>query len=195
MKGLGGLILAGGEGRRMDYQNKGLVQFGTQALIDPVLQLLKQVCQYVAISANQDIERYEEFGVDVFKDIAPWIGCGPLGGVCSSLMQFPHELDFIQVVPCDSPFLNRSVIEQLHQQLSTSQDFAVYAATKSQQHPVIFQCRSEAWENLQLFLKQNKKHSIRHWLAQIQAKPVYFSDDALFVNMNDAASLKQHLQS
>ena len=191
----GGLILAGGEGRRMGYQNKGLLQFGEQKLIDPALQLLQHNCQYVAISANQDLACYQKFGVDVFTDIDPWIGCGPLAGVCSSVVKFPDTIDFIQVVPCDSPFLNRSVLEKLYQQLIDCQDAAVYAATASQQHPVMFQFRRSALAQLQDFLKQNQKHSIRMWLAQVEAKAVYFSDETLFANINDAASLQHYTPS
>lgn len=192
MKNLAGLVLAGGEGRRMGYQNKGLLQFGHQKLINPAINVLKQACEYTAISANQNIEEYQAFALNIFQDISPWLKCGPLGGVCSSVSMFPKKMDFIQVFPCDSPFLEVQVVERLHQQLLDSRDLACYAATESQIHPVIFQFKYEALENLKLFLKNNQKKSIRQWLKTIQATPVYFLNETLFTNVNDLESLQQH---
>lgn len=189
---LGGLVLAGGEGRRMGYQNKGLMPFGAFDLIDPVLQMLRQQCPYVAISANQDIARYQQKQVDVWMDRQPWVNCGPLGGVYSSVLSFPAEIDVIQVVPCDSPFIDQQVVQRLSEQLAQQKSLVVYASTATQIYPVIFQFRRQAMPHLQHYLMTEKKQSIRKWLAQMNAETVLFEDDFPFININDVETLQQH---
>ncbi len=190
---LGGLVLSGGEGRRMGYQNKGLMPLGNNIdLIDPVLRLLREQCQYVAISANQDIAVYQQKKLDVWTDVKPWVNCGPLGGVYSSVLQFPPEIDVIQVVPCDSPFIDQHVIQRLSAQRIQQNHLAVYAATKSQIYPVIFQFKREAMSHLQHYLQTELKHSIRKWLAQIHAEAVMFDDDSPFTNINDVTTLQRY---
>jgi molybdenum cofactor guanylyltransferase len=190
---LGALILAGGLGSRMGYQNKGLIKFGKYHLIDPVLSILKQHCAYVAISANQDVEQYSNKNVDVWVDQIPWKGLGPLAGVNSSVPYFPENIQYIQVVPCDSPFINSNVIQKLFEKLKASDVLAVYAQTSSQIYPVIFQFKRAALIQLSEYLMASNKHSIRRWLSEIGAIAVNFEDDDIFINMNDMQTLNQYL--
>lgn len=190
---LGGLVLAGGLGSRMGYKNKGLMPFGDQYLIDPVIHVLKKQCDYVAISANQDIEQYQQKGLDVWSDHEPWLGLGPLGGVYSSASQFPADIDTIQVVPCDSPFISEQVIVKLSQQLNLKFAKAVYAKSVNQIYPVIFQFKRQDLGELKQYLVSQSKHSIRQWLHHMQAVAIDFEDDSQFININDFQTLQHYL--
>lgn len=192
-KRLGALVLAGGLGQRMGFKNKGLISFGQHNLIDPVLKAVQQCCAYVAISANQDIEMYQQKNVDVWQDVEPWSGCGPLAGVCSSEEHFPKSIEYIQVVPCDSPFINEQVIQALSHHLQNTAHSAVYAKTETQIYPVIFQFRRSEISRLRTYLMQSNKHSIRKWLQDVGAESVDFENDSLFINMNDMDTLERHL--
>lgn len=190
---LGGLVLAGGLGSRMNYKNKGLVPFRDQHLIDSVIQVLKKQCDYVAISANQDIAQYEQKGLDVWLDDESCLGLGPLGGVYSSVRHFPQNIDTIQVVPCDSPFISERVIATLSQQLSFQSANAVYAQSASQIHPVIFQFKRQILTELKQYLATQSKHSIRQWLHDVGAVAIDFEDDSEFININDFQTLQHYL--
>ena len=187
---LGGLILAGGQGSRMGYVNKGLQPWCTGRLIHPALQVLQQECAYVAISANHDVPLYQTMGVEVWPDALQWVGCGPLAGVISSVAQFPKYIETIQILPCDVPLLSTRVVKRLNEVLQGSIAPAVYAQTRSQTHPVICQLRRDALVNLAAFLQQAGKHSIRRWLLQMGAEAVWFEDESEFANVNDVATLK-----
>ena len=187
---LGGLILAGGQGSRMGYVNKGLQPWFTGRLIHPALQVLQQECAHVAISANHDVPLYQTMGVEVWPDALQWVGCGPLAGVISSVAQFPKYIETIQILPCDVPLLSTRVVKRLNEVLQGSIAPAVYAQTRSQTHPVICQLRRDALVNLAAFLQQAGKHSIRRWLLQMGAEAVWFEDESEFANVNDVATLK-----
>ena len=187
---LGGLILAGGQGSRMGYVNKGLQPWFTGRLIHPALQVLQQECAHVAISANHDVPLYQTMGVEVWPDALQWVGCGPLAGVISSVAQFPKYIETIQILPCDVPLLSTRVVKRLNEVLQGSIAPAVYAQTRSQTHPVICQLRRDALVNLAAFLQQAGKHSLRRWLLQMGAEAVWFEDESEFANVNDVATLK-----
>lgn len=188
---LGGLVLAGGLGSRMGYVNKGLQPWFTDTLITPAVGLLRQHCAHVAISANQDLAHYQTLGVEVWSDAPQWQGCGPLAGVVSSVVHFPGFIDSVQILPCDTPFLNADVIMTLSKALESGTTTAVYAQTEHQIHPVVCQFKYQALASLLEYLNTTGKHSIRRWLQQIAAQPVWFEDESQFANINDVATLNR----
>lgn len=188
---LGGLVLAGGQGSRMGYVNKGLQILRGRHMVDYALAALQQTCDEVFISANQDVADYLQKGVGVLQDAECWQGCGPLAGVMTAQAHFAAKIATIQVLPCDSPLVDAAVVHTLSQALHEGNARAVYAQTPEQMHPVVFQFKREAWDDLQQFLQHASKHSIRKWLHRIGAQAVMFKDEALFRNINDQASLER----
>ena len=63
-----GIILAGGEGRRMGGIDKGLTLFRGRPLIEHVIERLQpQVCD-IAISANRCLDDYGRYGFPLIRD-------------------------------------------------------------------------------------------------------------------------------
>ncbi|HLO93179.1 MAG TPA: molybdenum cofactor guanylyltransferase MobA [Burkholderiaceae bacterium] len=97
-----GLILAGGEGRRMGGQDKGLLLLEGRPLAAHALERLAPQVQAVLISANRHPEAYAALGVPVLADSLPGF-LGPLAGLLTGLLAC--ETDWLLSVPCDSPAL------------------------------------------------------------------------------------------
>ncbi len=57
-----GVILAGGEGRRMGGADKGLQLLNGRPLVQLVLERLRPQVDVLLISANRNLERYAGFG-------------------------------------------------------------------------------------------------------------------------------------
>ncbi len=83
---LTGIILAGGQGRRMGGQDKGLVQLDGRPLYQHVLERLRPQVDIVMINANRNIDRYQLSGCRVIQDVlmiipVRWpgstVGCSP----------------------------------------------------------------------------------------------------------------------
>ena len=98
-----GIILAGGKSSRMG-QDKGLMEYQGQKLIEYSIDVLRPVCDELLISANQP--GYEGFGIPVVAD--HYEDCGPVGGLHASLRASKHEWNL--VVGCDTPFLNKKLL-------------------------------------------------------------------------------------
>ena len=103
---LTGIILAGGESSRMG-SDKGWMTFRGKPLVWHALDLLVPICDDILVSAND--ARYETLGFPVVKDEVT--GAGPLGGLCASLKRSSSHGNL--VVPCDTPFLTRELIDYL----------------------------------------------------------------------------------
>ena len=102
-----GIILAGGENRRMG-QNKALLRLNGQTLVEDIIGKLQHLFQDVLIVSSHP-EAYRQFGVRVVCDIVP--GKGPLGGIYSGLVHSSSPWNF--VAACDMPFLNPGLIEHM----------------------------------------------------------------------------------
>ena len=109
--GVTGLILAGGQGRRMGGVDKGLQNFRGKRLVDHVYERLAPQVGGIVINANQNHDAYKTFGVRVVSDA---IGnfAGPLAGLQAGLSV--SRRPYLVSVPCDTPFLPEDLVARLY---------------------------------------------------------------------------------
>lgn len=185
------LVLAGGEGRRMGYLNKGLQPFHGRPLVAHVLDALRPHVDYLAVSANQDLPEYESLGVPVFADDPAFQVQGPLAGIVSALPQFPEGLDAMLVVPCDSPLLPADLVPRLADALFAPQGpRVVIAATEGSPHHGVFMLRPSVLLTLIPHLREGADFSLRAWLQRSPCGIVQFDDTPAFSNINDLQTLQ-----
>lgn len=186
---LGGLILAGGQGQRVKYQNKGLLLLNGKPLIDYLIKNLSIHVDYLAISANKQLTHYQSFNLPVYKDSNEFLGMGPLAGIISSCQFFPKELDAIQIVPCDTPFLPKDLVPKLAEALFTDpHNQLAYAATEKCIHPSIFLFKPAINEHLNKHLITGKR-SLKSWVYSHKSVEVPFADEKAFININHLSTL------
>lgn len=186
MDGVTGLVLAGGQGRRMGGVDKGLQLLHGRPMIVSVLARLAPQVSEIVINANQNLAVYAGFGHRVVPDA---IGgyAGPLAGLHAGLGAASHAL--VLTVPCDSPFLPLDLCARLQEKID-GKDLAV-ARTGDQPHPVFALVRTQVRENLQRFLAGGGR-KIDAWYASLQVVEVPFDDEAeAFRNINTRAELNQ----
>ena len=98
---LTGVILAGGEGRRMDGRDKGWIELAGKPMVELVLARLSPQVNSCMISANRNLDRYRALDVPVVSDGEVYLG--PLAGIVTALETI--STDFALVVPTDAPLL------------------------------------------------------------------------------------------
>ncbi len=99
-----GVILAGGQGRRLHGADKGLLEFAGKLLVEHLLLKLAPQVDRMMINANRNLTRYARYGVPVVGDETAE-RCGPLAGMVSAMRH--ATTDYILTTPCDSPLLPR----------------------------------------------------------------------------------------
>jgi len=186
MQGVSGIVLAGGQGRRMGGVDKGLQPLRGKPMIEWVLERLAPQVSEIIVNANQNIERYEKYGHRVVRDEIGGFA-GPLAGLHAGLKAAAHPL--VVTVPCDSPFLPSDLISRLRDSLG-EKDLAV-AKTGDQPHPVFALMKRQVRESLEAFLAQGGR-KIDAWYAALKVVEVPFDDEAeSFRNINTLEELRK----
>ncbi|HET7204236.1 MAG TPA: molybdenum cofactor guanylyltransferase MobA [Steroidobacteraceae bacterium] len=177
-----GLVLAGGLGRRMGGEDKGLVALAGRPMIEHVLDALRPQVAAVLINANRNRERYAQYGHPVVTDTLDGF-LGPLAGVLSAL---PHvATEFMATVPCDAPLIAPDLVRRLHAAcVSHEADIAV-ASDGERRQPVFLVLRARVAPALQAYLAGGGR-KIDAWFGQVRVADADFSDEPdTFVNVND----------
>ena len=184
---LTGVILAGGQGRRMGSVDKGLKLLRGKPMVQWVLERFSPQIDEVLINANQNLDVYAKFGHHVVPDEIGGFA-GPLAGLHRGLSAATH--DVIATVPCDSPFLPLDLIERLYAALSEKQADLAVARTGDQPHPVFCLCRKSVLPGLTAFLESGGR-KIDAWYAALKVVEVRFDDEAeAFSNINTVEELR-----
>lgn len=172
-----GLILAGGEGRRMGGRDKGLVEYKGRPLIDHVIQRLAPQVDELLISANRNLGNYGQRGYPVIIDDLPDFQ-GPLAGILAGLQRARHE--WVLTVPCDMPHLPGDLAPRLWAAANGNQ--IVVATDASRSHPAVMLIHASLAQKLAEYLKTGKR-SVHGFQESIGFATVSF-DARDMVNIN-----------
>jgi molybdopterin-guanine dinucleotide biosynthesis protein A len=182
-----GVILAGGQGRRMGSVDKGLKPLRGKPMVQWVLERFAPQVDEVLINANQNLDTYAQFDCKVVPDEIGGFA-GPLAGLHRGLSAAKHDL--IATVPCDSPFLPLDLIARLYAALDDKQADLAVARTGDQPHPVFCLCRKSVLPGLTAFL-QSGGRKIDAWYAALKVVEVLFDDEPdTFLNINTLKDLR-----
>ena len=181
-----GLLLAGGQGRRMGGADKGLLDFRGRPLAAWTLERLEPQVGTLLISANRNMERYGAFGCAVLTDELPDYA-GPLAGLHAALGV--AKTPWVATCPCDSPFLPLDLVARLTQALEASPAPLAFVRTGDGPQPVFMLCHRDLRDSLGDFLAGGGRR-IRSWQAEQGALPVDFADASAFANFNTLAELQ-----
>lgn len=107
IKGVAGVILAGGKSSRMG-SNKALLAYKGKPLIASIYQKMAELFDQVAVVTNNP-EDYSFLPCRKIPDIYP--GMGSIAGIHAGLSWSPEESIF--VVGCDMPFLDEKLVRWL----------------------------------------------------------------------------------
>jgi molybdopterin-guanine dinucleotide biosynthesis protein A len=182
-----GLILAGGQGRRMHGQDKGLIRCAGRPLIAYAIEALRPLCGQILINANRSLESYRTFGFKVICDCLPGFQ-GPLAGILTALQT--ANTPYLVTVPCDSPCLQSSTLQQLLKALIQARAKIALAHDGLRSHPVILALCTDLAEDLAAYLARGE-HKIDRWIWRHPWVKVDFSAcSAQFANINTYEELK-----
>ncbi len=183
-----GIVLAGGQGRRMGGVDKGLIEMDGLPLVAHVLRRFRGQVAETLINANQNLERYQAFGLPVIPDALGGF-VGPLAGLHAGMTQASQPL--VATVPCDSPFLPVDLVARLHHHLLAADAELAVAQTFDQPHPVFCLARRDLLPHLARFLAEGGR-KIDAWYASLRGIVVPFDDQAdAFRNLNTREELEQ----
>ena len=187
-----GVVLAGGQGRRMGNVDKGFVELAGRPLVAHVIERLAPQVGTIVVNANRNAERYAQFGYPVVADAIAGFA-GPLAGLHAGLSA--AKTPFVATSPCDSPFLPNDLVERLAKAFESNDLDIAVARTHDQPHPVFALVRRSVLPHLARFLEDGGR-KIDAWYASLPLAEVAFDDEEdAFRNINTHAELAQSAMS
>jgi molybdopterin-guanine dinucleotide biosynthesis protein A len=181
-----GVILAGGQGRRMGGVDKGLQTLDGRPLVQWVLERLAPQVGAVLINANRNLARYGEFGCPVIPDRIPDFA-GPLAGLHAALSQANTPL--LATAACDSPFLPADLVPRLRVALEAENAELAVVRTGDRVQRAFCLTRRELLPQLDAFLAAGER-KVGLWYASLRVVEVTFDDEAdAFSNINTPEQL------
>ncbi len=172
------IILAGGEGKRAGGSDKGLLLYKEKPLIEHVINTIKFQVDDIVISANRNIDSYEQYTNKVINDFSDNYR-GPLAGMAACLSHCKHEP--VLVVACDMPALPEDLVDRLAADI---QNRSINIATIDKHHQLAMIVKKDLLESIQQQLNDNQLKLIQ-WVESVSYATVSFDDipDA-FTNLN-----------
>lgn len=184
-----GLVLAGGEGRRMGGRDKGLEPFAGLPLFAHAAKRLDGQVAELLINANRNMDAYRLFAARVIEDIQGGFQ-GPLMGIYSGLRA--AKTPWLIVTPCDSPLLPNDLVARMINGIG-QHDIGV-AFDGERLHPVVALLRTSLADDLATSLAQGER-KVDRWYARHAWCKVDMSDcPEAFANLNSDAD-KQRLEA
>ncbi len=184
-----GVILAGGQGRRMGGQDKGLISYRQQPLIRHVIDRLKDQVDSLTINANRHIDQYQAFGYPIATDLLEGYQ-GPLSGMLSAMKQ--SKADYILTVPCDCPQISSLLRRRLMESLLMHQADIAVAHDGQRIQPVFALISRKLQPDLEHWLASGER-KIDLWMQRHHLIEVDFSDQQdCFINFNHPEDITEH---
>ncbi len=193
IKNCTGVILAGGENKRMPFL-KAFIEVNGKKIIERNLKIMKKLFKEVFIITNNP-EAYVYLSVPLLGDV--YNRRGPMTGILSALLNSSNMWVFISA--CDMPFINEHIIRYMSSKRGNYD--AVAPKLKGKMEPLC------AFYSKRLILSMEKTvvngtTSPRDFLKRKKVKYVYTDEikninDGLmsFINLNTPEDIKFHLHT
>lgn len=182
------VVLAGGRGRRLGGQDKGLMELDGKPLIKHILDLVTPQVNAVIINANRNQEIYADLGHPVISDTMTDYQ-GPLAGFAAALAA--SDTDYIMTLPCDGPYVPADLASRLSAAIIDNDAELAVAHDGQRMQPVYALLPRILLGSLQDFLDAGDR-KIDLWYARHNTALADFSDDIdTFFNINTDDDLRK----
>ena len=183
-----GVILAGGLARRMNNQDKGLINYKGRPLVSYAIAALTAVADLSLINANRNRDRYQAFGLPVIADQTDSFD-GPLAGVLTAM--FHTNAKVLVVMPCDTPLIKAEHLQKLLAARAVNDTDVAVAFDGERLHPVFLAIKTSLKTSLQDYLASGQR-KMECWLEQQNSVYADFSTEPeIFVNVNTPTELSE----
>ncbi|MES9944422.1 MAG: molybdenum cofactor guanylyltransferase MobA [Candidatus Thiodiazotropha sp.] len=175
------VILAGGRGRRMGGEDKGLIELNGKPLVQHVAAAIAPQVDAILINANRNQDRYKQLGYPVFADSLLNYQ-GPLAGFIAAMQLI--ETEDMLTLPCDGPLVPPDLVERLRKARQAADAEIAVAHDGKRLQPVYALIPKRLADSLQRYLDGGDR-KIDLWYEQHRVAHADLSDiPRTFININ-----------
>jgi molybdopterin-guanine dinucleotide biosynthesis protein A len=188
-----GVILAGGQARRMGGGDKSLLMLGGETLIARAIARARPQVEDLIISANGDPDRFASFDLPVVADTVSGF-LGPLAGILAGLEWMRANRPnarWLASFACDSPLFPTDMVEPLVTLARQSKSLIAVAESNERTHPVFAVWSADIAETSESVLVKDGFRKVEDWIANFPHRSLSFSADPVdpFLNVNTPGQL------
>jgi len=136
--GVCGLLLAGGQSRRMGGGDKCLRSLAGRTVLARLIDIARPQVENLVLNANGDPGRFSDFDVPVAPDVVAGFA-GPLAGVLTGLewaQANAPACDWVASFACDAPFAPRDLVSRFLTAMAAEEADMVCASSGGRDQPV-----------------------------------------------------------
>jgi molybdopterin-guanine dinucleotide biosynthesis protein A len=192
-KGVVGVLLAGGQARRMGGGDKSLRQLGDRTILEHVIARARPQVAALVLNANGDPARFARFGLPVAADVVEGFA-GPLAGVLTG-MEWARakrpDCAWIVTIATDTPFFPEDLVARMRQAIEDA-DLAC-ARSNDRAHPVFGLWPVRLADDLRHAMVEDEIRKVDVWTARHRLVKVDFPAEPFdpFFNANRPEDLAE----
>lgn len=192
---IAGVLLAGGQSRRMGGGDKCLRLLGGRPVLAHIIDRVCPQVRALVLNANGDPARFAAFGVPVVPDSIPDFA-GPLAGVLAGLdwaAAHAPACSLVASVPTDAPFLPVDLVARLAAAREAEGADIVCAASGGRAHPVVALWPVLLREDLRRAMTAEGIRKVDVWTARYRLATAGFATEPFdpFFNANRVEDLAE----
>ena len=182
-----GLLLAGGQSRRMGGGDKCLRMLAGQTVLSRILHIARPQVGKLVLNANGDKSRFGHYDVPVAADVIEGFA-GPLAGILTGLewaKANAPECQWVASFACDAPFAPVDLVSRFLAEVEQGADL-VCAASGGRDQPVFGLWPIRLADDLRVALVNEGLRKVDIWTARYHLARVEWPTDPIdpFFNVN-----------
>ncbi|QXJ37763.1 putative molybdenum cofactor guanylyltransferase [Parageobacillus caldoxylosilyticus] len=185
VKGMTGVVLAGGQSRRFGSP-KAFAKFKGKYFFEIAVETLRTVAEDIYIVSHPSlVDCFRQKTVEkVIMDDERYRGQGPLAGIYTVMKK--SEAEWIFVLPCDMPYMRPEVAEKLAKYANEKFD-AIICAHFGRIQPLVGMYHRRTFEQIEKLLqaKDNRMKSLLHRChVRYVTEQDFWENEIVFRNVN-----------
>jgi molybdenum cofactor guanylyltransferase len=188
-----GVLLAGGQARRMGGGDKCLRRLGDRTILEHVIARARPQVAALMLNANGDPARFARFGLPVAADVVEGFA-GPLAGVLTG-MEWTRAnrpgCAWIATIATDTPFFPEDLVARMCQQIEGAE--LACARSNGRANPVFGLWPVRLADDLRCAMTLEEIRKVDVWTARYRLVEVDFSAEPFdpFFNTNRPEDLAE----
>jgi molybdenum cofactor guanylyltransferase len=191
-----GVLLAGGQSRRMGGGDKCLRLLRGETILSRIIRRARPQVSALAINANGDPDRFAAYGLPVLADSIPGFA-GPLAGILAGLDWAAGISDpclrYMASFATDAPFLPLDLVARLAEPVREGRAVLACASSCGRVHPVFGLWPVALREDLRHAVSEQGIRKVGEWTEQFSVVAVEWPADRRdpFFNANRPDDLEE----
>lgn len=190
-----GVLLAGGQARRMGGGDKCLRPLAGRPILAHVIERVRPQVETMVLNANGDPDRFAGFGLPVATDVIEGFA-GPLAGVLTGMEWAKAnrpDCPWIVTIATDTPFLPKDLVARMDQALREEQAELACAQSGGRAHPVFGLWPVDQAEALRSAMVDGEIRKVDRFTQSYRLADVAFSNEPYdpFFNTNHPEDLAE----